>query len=340
MPWTECRAVPGFPSAQAWDVVKPKVPAAQSPEVEATPESGIHVSVVIPSKNSPQLNASLQSVATAASQQPRHRVEVIIVDSSKTPPKILNEVRSRIHVTVISEDCGLLAARLEGIKRARGTWILNLDSDQLVHPRLFKTITQAQRPAIIFPEVPPGPATRWSRFVHRVHELEAAAFRTRPSTSIPCIPRAYRGGMLQQAVRAILRDLGNHSTTGIPTRHEDTILFSYFLWTSGLSISDAVDFGQVPIYHPVPPIEEVARKTFHYGIDLGRESKLHREGQLPINHRIWRSVYRVDLSPFRFWLPGLGLNICGMIYDLFRACFYLPGVLLGYFKVGGWDDYY
>jgi len=292
----------------------------------------MQVSVVIPTKDSPTLLAAVRSVVASARRLPPGSVEVIVVDSSRYPSKIPEELGGSLDLSLLHIVRGMLAARIEGIAKARGEWVLNLDSDQVVHPDLLPSLMRASSPSVIIPEIPIK-SDRWSRFVYGINSRLEAAFRSKPSLDIACIPRGYRRNALVKALEAIRRDLNGASFEQLPGRHEDTILFSYFLRSNQLSVAEAVSFTNVPIYHPVPPLEVVARKSLKYGRDLGSETREIRSGYRHINSQVWKGVYRVDMTRFNPTLfAALGWDLKGLVYDIFRGCFYLPGMLAGYLR--------
>jgi glycosyltransferase involved in cell wall biosynthesis len=290
----------------------------------------VEVTVVIPAKNSPSLREAVHSVAVAAEHCGQVPVRVIVVDSSAHPPSLPPEGSRLAELTVLHRDCGLLAARIVGVQQARGDWILNLDSDQTLHPDLFNSILASTRAAVVIPEIPLE-WNRWTSLVHRMHQTAEAEFRAHPSLSIPVIPRAYRRILLSKAADAIVRDGGRKDLGGLPTQHEDTILLSYFLRVNGLTISEAIDFTNRPIYHSVASIGDVARKYYHYGRDLGAGTRRARRGELNLDPRVWADVYRVDVErTMRYWVAGQGLNLEALVYDGFRSFTYVPGVVAGY----------
>lgn len=295
------------------------------------------VSVVIPCKDSLTLSATLRSIAIAAGRLGMNEVETIVVDSSEAPLEEPLEVREAgLKLTILQRVLGILPARLLGVDRAEGSWILNLDADQVLHPDLLCEIVRSDRPAIAIPEIPPGDPARWShweRLVHRAHERGNHDFRVHPSLDVPVIPRAYNRELLSRAADAILDDAPNRQLEKVPTRHEDTLLFSYFLRVNRLPLTAAVGFASVPIYHPIPDLPDTIRKYLRYGRDLGRETRLLGQGSMGIDTRAWRQVQRVDAVRLtRYWSPTSGLNLPGLVYDSVRGCAYLPGIIGGYLE--------
>lgn len=291
------------------------------------------ITIVIPAKDAPTLPETLTSIARAAENSPQIPVHVIIVDSSKEPTNLGDDVKSCLRVAVFRKDCTRLEARVDGYLAAREEWVLNLDTDQAIHPDLLARLAASRSAAVVFPEMPPlsPPWDRWVRLVYRAHHRTDAEFRRRPSLNIPVIPRGFRTDLLKRAVESLRQDVGG-DLDGLPTQHEDTIVFSYFLAANGLSLPTAIEFADIPIFNRIPSLEETGRKTLRYGRDLGVQTRRMRNGELTLNPQAWRNVHRVDARKFeRLWGKGAGWE--EGLYNVFRACFYLPGFLAGFLGV-------
>ena len=298
--------------------------------IEQKPENKpIRVSVVIPSKDSLTISDALQSIAVSASRDPSLPVEVILVDSSSNFPAVSSEITDRVDLRVIHKNLTRFEARVEGIRSARGDFILNLDADQKVHPDLLHALVQTTANSVVIFELPTE-SGRWDQLVHRTKLYELAEFRRHPSVELPVIPRWYHREPLMKAVE-LLVDVAAQNQGHLPTRHEDTILFWYFLKANRWTAKDSVGFADLPIYHPVPPLDETGRKFFRYGKELGVESRRIRRGESAIDPHAWRTVYRLDYRRLvSYWVSELGWNLPGLVYDLYRACFYGAGVVVGY----------
>jgi glycosyltransferase involved in cell wall biosynthesis len=95
------------------------------------------LSVVIPAFNRlAPLRATLTAVQIAASNVP---TEIVLVDDGSSPA--LSEQISSTGAASLrfygQENSGPIAARLHGLREARGKYVLFLDSDDLVHPEKF-----------------------------------------------------------------------------------------------------------------------------------------------------------------------------------------------------------
>lgn len=98
------------------------------------------ISVVIPAFN--RLGPLAETLACLAASARPPIFEVVLVDDGSTPaiegnvaiPPGLEVVHLR------QENQGSIAARLAGLQRARGTYVLFLDSDDLVHPDKLRVL--------------------------------------------------------------------------------------------------------------------------------------------------------------------------------------------------------
>jgi hypothetical protein len=92
------------------------------------------VSIIIPFYNrADTLPFTLESIARARKGL---EVEVLLVDDGSTPPaveQLKNCAYHPVHI-IRQENQGLLFARLAGLKKAKGEYILFLDSDDLIGP--------------------------------------------------------------------------------------------------------------------------------------------------------------------------------------------------------------
>ena len=87
------------------------------------------ISIIIPSLNEERhIGMALQSIK----DQDYKNIEVILVDSfSKDRTK---EIALGFGATVIDYPGRLLGARVEGLRAAKGVWIMHIDADQVMQP--------------------------------------------------------------------------------------------------------------------------------------------------------------------------------------------------------------
>ena len=96
------------------------------------------VSIIITSFNREQYLS--RAIRSAISQRfPRDDFEVIVVDDGSTDhsSQIALDYGDEIVCVCVKENCGLPVARNLGIRRARGRYVLNLDSDDYLHEDLI-----------------------------------------------------------------------------------------------------------------------------------------------------------------------------------------------------------
>lgn len=71
---------------------------------------------------------------------PKNKYEIIVVDDASTDntQNILKNYEGEIKIITFKENKGLAAARNEGIRKARGQYVVFLDADDYVHHDLLK----------------------------------------------------------------------------------------------------------------------------------------------------------------------------------------------------------
>lgn len=99
------------------------------------------VSIVVPHFN---LGAYLPATLENLAEQDYENIEVIVVDDASTDPHsvlvidgLILRQETRLKVVRLTANVGLAAARNVGIRHATGPYVLTLDADDLVHPRLL-----------------------------------------------------------------------------------------------------------------------------------------------------------------------------------------------------------
>ncbi len=94
----------------------------------------MEVSVIIPTYNCERYLS--RAIRSALDQYfPKDRYEIIVVNDGSTDntPTVIKSFGNRIRSITLKNNCGLPAARNEGIKNAMGQYILNLDADDYLH---------------------------------------------------------------------------------------------------------------------------------------------------------------------------------------------------------------
>jgi len=96
------------------------------------PEKESLVSVIIPTRNRPQL---LAVAVTSALSQTHRNIEVIVVDDGSDPPLNPDFHDARVRVTRNERSVGGAAARNIGLRAARGEFLCLLDDDDYYYPQ-------------------------------------------------------------------------------------------------------------------------------------------------------------------------------------------------------------
>lgn len=71
---------------------------------------------------------------------PKNKYEIIVVDDASTDntQQILSNYKEEIRIITFTENKGLAAARNEGVRKARGQYVLFIDADDYIHHDLLK----------------------------------------------------------------------------------------------------------------------------------------------------------------------------------------------------------
>lgn len=100
------------------------------------------VSVVVPHFN---LGAYLPATLENLAEQNYGNIEIIVVDDASTDAysvlaidELANNPDPRLKVVRLTTNVGLAAARNVGVRHAGGRYVLTLDADDLIHPRLLE----------------------------------------------------------------------------------------------------------------------------------------------------------------------------------------------------------
>ncbi len=106
-----------------------------------TKENNAKISIIIPTKNRSEL---LKETIDSVLSQSHPLYEVIIVNDNSSSDHVKNmnliaTSNSRIHLYHMSKNKGVSAARNYGLQKAKGDYILFLDDDDLLHPKMLET---------------------------------------------------------------------------------------------------------------------------------------------------------------------------------------------------------
>jgi glycosyltransferase involved in cell wall biosynthesis len=139
------------------------------------------VSIIIPTHNS---EGTLAKCLESVRKQTYKNIEIIVVD--KFSKDRTSEIAKSFGARVILKDLERSGARNEGIKKAKGTYILSIDSDMKLSPRVIKECLEAIKNegrvgAVVIPEVSLGDSfwvkvRDFERSFYLNTEIESARF--------------------------------------------------------------------------------------------------------------------------------------------------------------------
>jgi len=169
------------------------------------------VTITIPTYNSAK---SLALCLQAVKGQTYGKIEVNIIDnfSSDTTVKVARQFKVR---TIVQRSSSLLEARYEGVKRANGTYVLILDSDQILAPdTVERAVSLVKKNRVDMIALEEG-VYRVNTIVERLFQLDRMLINKlndlSPFTGV-IMPRFFKRTLLMNAYKHIpqelLRDTG------------------------------------------------------------------------------------------------------------------------------------
>ncbi len=174
------------------------------------------ISVVIPTYEARRtIVGCLESVLGSTTSKP----EIIVVDSEST------DGTSRLaapYARVIELKSSITRARLEGVKVARGEFVLNLDADQILSPGVLDQCLSSGCDAAVLEEVALGRG-----LIARINRLDKRAAQRDWSSNLadtggPVVPRFYRRSLLLHALLGLPPSIIDLSPS---PPHEDALVF-------------------------------------------------------------------------------------------------------------------
>ena len=262
------------------------------------------ISVILRNKNDLNITGCIQSFSAV----PEGTFELIVVDSSDKP---LNFSKSSINIRYFYENLTRFQALNLGIKIANFESVLIIDSDQFVSPALIFELGKIDDDMCIIRELSYNKnfigkiSDRHREFLYRHSKKNA-------SESLPVIPRFYRRKIIEKAMSKIKTDELSRIS-----QHEDSILYS-----EALKVSCNIGFCDIPIFNMDPGFMDFARKSFKYGISQSKA--LSSNGISKERSYLLKSIDRNRI----FYSNSEGFNT-GILYDILKATFYVPGLLIG-----------
>ncbi|MGU3472554.1 glycosyltransferase family 2 protein [Paenibacillus sp. D51F] len=245
------------------------------------------ISVVIPCYNYGQfLGETIDSVLNSTFQD----VEIIVVDDGSTDPATiamlaaLTKPKTRV---IKKKNQGVAAARNSGILEARGTYILPLDSDDLIHPTFLEKAFWIME---LFPKV--GFVSPWVKAFgteNWVHDAPQYNFYTQLSHNITCGTSLFRKEACIQA--------GGYKSGFVVMGYED--------WDFWISLGEKGWHGY-QIFERLFLYRRHGRSMVHEAIDhhdqlveqiKARHPMLYQEDYLKELKRKWELSPLLDMSP-------------------------------------------
>ena len=230
------------------------------------------VSVNIPTRNS---GNTLESCLRSIASQGYPNIETLVIDSESRDLTLA--IAKRFDASIYSAE-SLSEARLEGIRRSHGDYILLLDSDQFLTNNLIEKcvdICESQQ----F-----GAVTLFERSVLATHTLaERVMAYDKELIHESKDDHAYYGAAIPRFFRSeVLKKVEIHS--GLLTFDHN------MLYVAALATGIRVGFLEAYIYHHEPSSwSEIVRKFVRYGYYY--RSALRANRKLVVYHSMPRRVY-------------------------------------------------
>lgn len=210
------------------------------------------VSITIPTFNS---GAYLSLCLKAINKQTYKNIEINIIDNNSKDETI--EIAQKHGVKNIKSFTGsLLQARFEGVKMAKGEFILILDSDQILYPdsieRAVAEVMDAKIDMLAFEEF----AYKKDSFIEKLFDMDRTLINTvnnlDPFTGV-IMPRFFRATLLKKAYNNIPKEL--FPKTGGP----DHAIVYYESWL----LSKKIGVLSKAVYHQEPGSLGILWKKFY-----------------------------------------------------------------------------
>jgi glycosyltransferase involved in cell wall biosynthesis len=210
------------------------------------------VSVIIPTLNSERcIRACLESIRAQTCPPP----EVIVVDS-RSPDATVRIAAE--YAKVMNLDSSMTRARIEGARAARGTYILNLDSDQRLSPSAIQECVATGKDVVALGEE--GVGRGLVAFLNtREKEAQQRNWRRHLDPEVGAIrPRFYRRDLFLRAAAAIPTELVDIRPSPFA---EDSL---FFLEASKLT-NDIAFLPKIVYHEESMSVRTYVRKWFRYG---------------------------------------------------------------------------
>jgi len=212
------------------------------------------VSIIIPTRNSA---ATLPACIESIRKQDYSSIEVIAVDTNSTDDTIA--LCEQNNVLVLNSDWQTLGSRAIGLSRAKGTYVLMLDSDQILEPGCIESciILMEECDMVCLEEKAFNPRT----IIQKMYEADRKLIHKNADLQLDPLlgvlaPRFYRKSILEKAFTQIPKDI-----LSFATGTEDKIMYY-----ESLKVSNKVKILPNAVSHlELESIKQLWRKNYKYG---------------------------------------------------------------------------
>lgn len=212
------------------------------------------VSIIIPTRNSA---ASLPACIESIRKQDYSSIEIIAVDTNSTDDTV--DLCEQNNVLVLKSDWQTLGSRAIGLSRARGTYVLMLDSDQILEPGCIEGCIALMKECdmVCLEEKAFNPQT----IIQKMYEADRKLIHKNADLQLDPLlgvlaPRFYRKRILEKAFDKIPKDI-----LPFATGTEDKIIYY-----ESLEVSNKVKILPNAVSHlELEGIKQLWRKNYKYG---------------------------------------------------------------------------
>lgn len=277
------------------------------------------ISVVIPNSGQTSLPLTVESLIDSEV----HPFEVLICDDSKSKRSSVDAVPLSPGVSIIRGEENQIQAKRTGARAAGGDYVLFLDSDQTVHPKLLGELAATSSISALVPERVRG-RNPLALYEDERKRLAFARFVAHPSIDQPVAPRYYRRAELLASFELL------ESMVPIEElwQHEDSALFWAFATRARRPLAEVTHLSHYPIFNRSQDVLTTIRKAGNYGVNRGRFQRLAHRRQQEGTEELLRILGRIDL-----WRPPVDpagrVELRALLYDLLRATPYMLGYVWG-----------
>jgi len=212
----------------------------------------MNISITIPTQNS---GKTLSSCLSSIFSQPVDNIEVIVVDGHSSDNTL--DIANEFGCDVLFYSGSLLGKRCLGIDRCRGEFILLMDSDQVLAPRVLSRTADLllKYDMLVLEEK----SLRTDTAIQKLYSLDRILVhqvRDFSPFSSALLPRIFRANVLRRAILSIPQSLLAKVCA------QDHAILYFESW----KVSNKVGYVESALYHNEPTdLGTVFRKNLRYG---------------------------------------------------------------------------